>query len=354
VTRLGRYELGARLGRGGMGEVFLSRTESGQPVVVKRLAAHLASDRALVDRFLHEAALTARLAHPNVARVLDFGEHGGSFFLVLELVDGRSLEGGPPLEPGHAALLVLDAARGLAAAHEFRDASGLRQPIIHGDVSPRNLLLGRDGVVRLIDFGLAHLRAARADDSSGGTFEYLAPEQALDGVTDERTDQFSLGVVAWELLTGRALFGGDTDTVTLDQVLACEITPPRALRPSVPPALEAVVLRMLEKAPALRFPSMRDVAQALTEFVDEGARAQLRASGSPPGPASRRATEAAVMTPQPPPVSLTELEHAALARLRPPLTLDELEAAVGLDVAQALVDAGALVRGDDGLFRRAD
>lgn len=192
---VGRFELVRRLGRGGMGEVFLARDGERQ-VVLKRLLPHLAQDRRLGEAFLREAGVAARLSHPNIVRVLELGEAQGAFFFTMEFVDGADARALGPLPVALAVQLVADAARALEAAHSATDAAGRPLGVVHGDVSPKNLLVSTAGVTRLIDFGLAKVRATRDEDSLGGTFEYLAPEQALEGAISERSDQFSLGVVA--------------------------------------------------------------------------------------------------------------------------------------------------------------
>ncbi|MBL8921974.1 MAG: serine/threonine protein kinase [Myxococcaceae bacterium] len=368
---IGRFELVRRLGRGGMGEVFLAR-DGDRQVVLKRLLPHLAHDRVLGEAFLREAGVAARLSHPNIARVLELGEASGGFFFTMEYVEGCDVRALGPLPVPVAAQIVADAARALEAAHSARDTAGRPLGVVHGDVTPKNLLVSADGVTRLIDFGLAKVRANRDEDSAGGTWEYLAPEHALEGTTDERTDQFSLGVVAWELLTGRRLFAGDTDTLTLDQVVACRVTPPRQVNPAVPPELDALVMRMLARDPAARFPRCQDVAEGLERWLSSSRVGDVRAEL---GGLTQRATEAQTPTPvaagpapaprlpQPSRAStgpLTVWEKEALRRLGAlpqPIALETLEqldlgrgAPPVLDVAQVLVERGLLVRTDDGAF----
>ena len=368
AERLGRYELVKRLGRGGMGEVFLARVpgDPSPPVVLKRLLPHLAGDREFARLFLNEAGVAARLVHPNVARVLELGEASGAFFFTMEFVDGSDLSalGTLPLEL--AVRVVADAGRALHAGHTAKDTSGRSLGIMHADVSPKNLLVGLDGVTRLIDFGMARL--ARDEGSMGGTYEYMAPEQALEGVTDAKTDQFSLGIVLWEQLTGRRLFGGDSDVLTLDQVVDCRVTRARLVNPRVPEALDAVVMRMLQKEPSHRFGDCAevvtvlerwltdaragDVKQTLSEWMTRRSAPKRRAEVEP-------VTEPTVVAVGPP-APLTRNEAEALRQLSTmaePFTLEAIEAGVTLepgappvlDVAQALVERGLLVReGDDG------
>lgn len=370
AQRLGRYELLARLGHGGMGEVFLARAPgSPGPVVLKRLLPHLRGDEALGRRFLHEAGVAARLVHPNIARVLELGEADGEFSFTMEFIEGCDLTALGPVPLPAALRIVADAARALEAAHTARDEAGRLLGVVHCDVSPKNLLVGVDGVTRLIDFGLARLE--REEDSLGGTWEYMAPEQALDGTTDARTDQFSLGVVLWELLTGRRLFAGDTDATTLDQVVACRVPRAAEVNPRVPAGLDAVVMRLLAREPGARFPGCGVVADALERALVEARADDVRAQVGRLA-ASRQRREAVTepaQTPSPPPpptptvrAPLSDVERRALARLAAlpqPLTLEVLEAALhlgdgappALDVAQALVDRGALAREGEDAFR---
>lgn len=368
AERLGRYELVKRLGRGGMGEVFLARVpgDPAGPVVLKRLLPHLASDRELGRLFLNEAGVAARLVHPNVSRVLELGEAGGVFFFTMEFVEGSDLRalGAVPLEL--AVRIVADAGRALHAGHTAVDGSGRSLGIVHADVSPKNLLVGLDGVTRLIDFGMARL--GRDEGSMGGTYEYMAPEQAVEGITDAKTDQFSLGIVLWELLTGRRLFGGDSDVLTLDQVVDCRVTRARLVNPRVPEALDAVVMRMLEKEPRRRFGDCGEVVTVLERWLTDARAGDMTLALSAwmtrrAAPKQRVVAEPVTEPGTPvvsPPAPLSAHEEEALRQLSTmaqPFTLEAIEAGVTLgsgappvlDVAQALVERGVLVRdGDDG------
>ena len=404
--RFGQYELLTRLGHGGMGEVFLARVAAAERlVVVKRTLPHLATDPALVTRFLHEAKAAAQVHHPNVAEVFELGSEAGRLFMVMAYVPGldlATLTRGVRLEPVLSCQVLADAARGLDAAHHTCDRSGRALELAHGDVTPKNLLVGTDGVTRVIDFGLSVVRATRAEGSQGGTYEYQAPEQALEGVVDAETDQFALGVVAWELLAGQRLFAGETDVSTLDEVVACRVPSLGAVWPGAPRALVEVVDRMLAKDPAARWPTCRDVAEAFDACVaehratgdearglaplasgadaddssgDEPMLLEVKAPGSarsrlaslvvarrpvaePPAPVPQPTdtTPASVASIRP----MTGAEQAALEALRglsAPMTLDTMEQALALaglaaplELLQALVEAGALRRVDDETF----
>jgi serine/threonine protein kinase len=240
---------------GGMGEVLLARAPNGQVVVLKRVLPHLASDPTFRAAFLAEAGVVAKLRHPNLARILELGDVDGQPFLAMEFVDGLTLAGlleKASLTVELACRIGADVALALHHAHTARDAQGRALHVVHRDVSPRNVMVGVDGVVKLIDFGLAK--------GGAGTVAYRPPEDELDA----RSDQFSLGLVLWELLTGAPRFEGDDDAATLQQIDECA---PRSLGPSFPAALDAVVARMLSGERAARFEDCAQVQQALVDFA---------------------------------------------------------------------------------------
>ncbi len=235
--QLGRYELLGKLGGGGMGEVFLARRMSaagvGKPVVVKVVHRRHARNEALRAMFLDEARLAAAVRHPNVAAVEDLGEEGDELFMVIEHVPGASLAQvlaklhtlGRRMLPGLSVALVSEAAMGLHAAHEARDEQGRPLNIVHRDVSPHNVLLGTQGQVKVIDFGVAKA-SRRLQQTTGrelkGKLRYMAPEQ-LDGEVDARTDVFALGVVLWEMLTAQRLFDDPDDATVIRRILAGDL-----------------------------------------------------------------------------------------------------------------------------------
>jgi serine/threonine protein kinase len=249
-VKLGAYELTKRIGFGGMGEVFL--TTSG--VVVKRLMPHLAADPEFVSLFLEEARIAARLHHPNIVQILELGEADGTLYLAMEYVDGPDLRRLKAVNDSQAVHIAEQVARGLDHAHKARDSQGRLLKVVHRDVSPHNVLVAKDGTAKLIDFGVA--RAA-----GGGKVAYMAPEQADTDEADARSDQFSLGVVLWELLCGRRLFDTGDEVSTLERVIACRIDPP--------PILGSVVMRALQKDPRKRYRDCFEFAEALKEARTE-------------------------------------------------------------------------------------
>jgi eukaryotic-like serine/threonine-protein kinase len=371
TKRLGRYELVKRLGGGSMSDVFLARVpgEPSPPVVLKCLLPHLAANREFGLLFLNEVGIAARLVHPNASRVIELGEADGVFFYTMEFIEGADLRALGLLPVEFVVRIVADAARALDAAHTARDSAGRPLGIVHADVSPKNLLVGVDGLTRLIDFGMARL--AGAAGSRGGTYEYMAPEQALDGVSDAKTDQFSLGIVLWEQLTGRRLFTMETDVETLDQVVECHVTPARRTNSRVPEVLDAIVMRMLEKEPAHRFDTCAEVVTVLERWladvragnVTQALSLWMTAHSTSKTPAAVEPVDEPTTPARELPVTpLSDDEEAVLRQLSTmaePFTLEAIEAGVRLgpgslpllDVAQALVERGLLVRDGDLGFR---
>ncbi|MCO5166864.1 MAG: bifunctional serine/threonine-protein kinase/formylglycine-generating enzyme family protein [Planctomycetes bacterium] len=269
---VGGFVLEQKLGHGGMGAVFVGRALDGeQRVAIKVLlvgADELRPEEA--ERFRREGqAQAAADAHPNILRVVTSGDHLGHPYLVTELAPGGDLKGRlrqGPLAPADAAALVAALARGMAHAH----ARG----VLHRDLKPANVVFGEDDIPKVMDFGLARLAGARKLTQTGaalGTAAYMAPEQAAGERIDERVDVYGLGAVLYECLAGQAPFTGGSEIAVIKQVLTDPVRPPRALRPEVPAALEAIVLRALAKDPAVRHPTAAALAEDLERFAGGGA-----------------------------------------------------------------------------------
>ena len=281
VRRLGRFQIIGRLATGGMAEVYLAL--SGELpgyrtlLVVKRILPHLASNRQFIGMFLDEARLAALLDHPNVVRIIEVGHDGEEYFLAMELVQGKPLsavlrkatrERRPP-SPALAAYVIAQAASGLGYAHALTDGDGRPLGVVHRDVSPQNILLSFEGAVKLIDFGVARAFGRVAHTSPGGLkgkIEYMSPEQASAEEVDHRADVFALGVVLWEVLTGRRLYRRETELATMRAILDDPIPRPSEVA-DVPPELDAVVMRALRKRRDARFGSAHEMAQALERFA---------------------------------------------------------------------------------------
>jgi hypothetical protein len=271
-TKLGPYEVIGPLGSGGMGEVYRARdTRLGRDVAVKVLPGAISHTAERLRRFEQEARLAGSLSHPNVLTVFDVGVRDGAPYLVTELLEGRSLRdvlGEGPLATRRAVECAQQAARGLAAAHE--------RGVVHRDLKPANLFVTKDGRVKVLDFGLAKLTQvdpstpalskASTETAEGlvvGTVGYMSPEQVRGQAVDARSDIFALGAVIYEMLSGRRAFGSDTPADTMTAILTKdpeELSGPGLV---VPSSLDRIVRRCLEKDPAERFQSAKDVAFAL-------------------------------------------------------------------------------------------
>ncbi|NVK81843.1 serine/threonine-protein kinase [Streptomyces morookaense] len=257
----GRYRLGELLGRGGMGEVWRGTDEVlGRQVAVKLLLPE-GGDESSAARFRLEAQTAARLNHPQVVAVYDFGEWDGRFYLVMELVDGVSLDrevaARGPLAPERVARIAAQAAGGLAAAHG--------QGVVHRDIKPANLMLAPNDTVKIGDFGIARFVDATSAGLTRagqivGTSTYLAPERALGRLAGPESDVYALGCVLYQLLTGRPPFWSENPTALLYMHVDDAPVPPSRHNPGIPPALEQFVLRMLAKAPEER-PSAQETAE---------------------------------------------------------------------------------------------
>ncbi len=287
--RFGPYVLLRPLGRGGMAEVFLAQAVSStgeqRLVALKRMHAVLSEDDSAVEMLVEEARLAMRFTHPNIARTFELGCHEGAWYFLMEYVNGIDLGQlyvmaerlGERIDPIAIARVGLGIANGLAYAHEVHDDDGRRLGIVHRDVSPQNVLLGRQGQVKIIDFGVAKVATRIQQTMAGvikGKYAYMSPEQASAEKVDARSDVFSLGVCLHELLTGRPLFRSETAAspfAILRAVREDPIVPPHHLAADVGEALSAIVLRCLERNVERRFQSGAELGQALAGWLKTNA-----------------------------------------------------------------------------------
>ena len=252
-----------------MAEVFYAMPVDGGPrsVALKRILRQYSEDREFVLMFIDEAKISAELDHPNIVRVVEFGDVDGWQFIALEYVHGLHLgrlrdhfsELGGAMPLAMAIHITHQIGEALAYAHTRRDATGEGMNLVHRDVNPKNVLVSFTGEVKLIDFGIAKARTRLARTMGGavkGKFAYMSPQQVIGGDLDHRSDIFSLGIVLYELLTNGDLFAGENDFNTMDNVVHREIPAPSSVNPEVPPALDAVVFRALARQPHERYPSM--------------------------------------------------------------------------------------------------
>jgi serine/threonine-protein kinase len=324
---LERYEVLEEIARGGMAIVHMARLVGPagfcKNVAVKRLHAQYARDPEFVAMFLDEARLAARIHHPNVVQTLDVAMSEGELFVMMEYIDGASLaqlargfeEGvAPPI----AVAIMASVCSGLHAAHEARGSKGEPLEIVHRDVSPQNVLVGRDGVPRVLDFGIAKAVSRSRTTQAGeikGKLPYMSPEQLRAESVDRRTDVYAAGVVLWELCAGRALFHADDPGGIVGKVLVGKVEPPSQYNPAVPPALDAVVLRALDRDRDARFATAHDLAVALEEAV---APATVRAVAAWVGERAKKALAANAAL-------LERIEAATLRTAPAPRPEEEIE-----------------------------
>jgi serine/threonine-protein kinase len=279
-----RYTITERLDHGGMAEVFRGVAESMEGfkknVAIKRILPNLTKNKKFVSMFLDEARLSLHLQHANIVQVFDISRTpDDAYFLVMEFVDGCNLKSlierqkqkGRRIEVAHSIYIMMEACKALNYAH------GLEHPetneplgIVHRDISPPNILLSKNGEVKLVDFGLAKANTQIESTDQGvvkGKFSYLSPEAASGIDVDSRADIFAIGIILWELFTGRRLFYGDTDYQTVELVRQARVPSIAALNPEIEPELEAIVRKSLAKDANDRYQNAADLGDALAQYL---------------------------------------------------------------------------------------
>jgi serine/threonine-protein kinase len=267
----GRYLLQNRIGSGGMATIYQAQDlQMDRAVAVKVLREVYSTNPKFVRRFQVEAKAASALQHPNIVQVYDYGQTDGNYYIVMELVEGtdlrRYLRSRGVLDVDRAIIIAHDVALGLGAAH--------RRGIVHRDVKPQNVLIGKDGSIKLTDFGIASVYKGMNVDritTTGmtlGTVQYFAPEQAKGEVVSPAADVYALGIVMYEMLTGHTPFDGNSLVVVAMQHIQDHPDPPGQFNPNIPAALEEIILRCLEKVPDMRFSDGLQLARALEMFGD--------------------------------------------------------------------------------------
>jgi serine/threonine protein kinase len=278
--RIGKYQIIAQLSVGGMAELFVGFTSGPggfrKYVAIKRILPDVRSNEAFERMFLDEARITAAFNHPNIAQVYELGREEDGLFLAMEFIAGQNLDQltaayrrrNEPIPLGLSVAVMRDVCLALHYAHTFTDPSGRPSPIIHRDVAQKNVMVTYDGVVKLLDFGIAKARNSLERTRAGtvkGTAGYMSPEQVRGQPLDGRSDLFSAGVVLWELVTGGRLFAGKTEREEMARIIEASVPPPRHPSETVPEALSAVIFKALERDPNNRFQSAKELARALEQ-----------------------------------------------------------------------------------------
>jgi serine/threonine protein kinase len=283
-----KYKPIAELGRGGMATVFLALVQGpagfNKLQVIKRLRPALAADPEFLQMFLEEARLAARINHPNVVQTNEVGFDGHYYFIAMEYLDGQTLEAvnrklhktGNTLPLGMHLHILAETLAGLHYAHELTDFDGSPLNVVHRDVSPHNAMVGYDGHVKILDFGIAKAADSSSDTRTGimkGKCAYMAPEQFGGMTVDRRADLFAVGVMLWQALTGRRLWKGLSDADIFAHLSRGEIPTPRSLKPDVPEELERICMRALSPRPEERFGNAAEFESAIENYLSA---AQIR------------------------------------------------------------------------------
>ena len=280
--RIGPYQVLERISAGGMAEVYKAKQLGADGferlVAIKRILPHIARDPNFIAMFQAEAKLAVQLQHGNIAQIYQLGRQDDSFYIALEYVEGRDVgavldlhqKQGKGLPLAQACYIVTRCAEGLDYAHNKKSPDGKPLNIIHRDISPPNILISYEGEVKLIDFGLAKATSSSIQTQAGiikGKLAYMSPEQVRGAQLDARSDVFALGIVFFELLTGKRLFRRDSDLDTFESVRQCKVPQPSQVNPQIPKALEAILLKSLARNLDERYASAAALAEALREFA---------------------------------------------------------------------------------------
>jgi len=279
IATIGRYDVLGRIAVGGMAEIYLAQERSSggstRLVVLKILREHVEDETDLDTLFLREGSVAMQLSHPNICSTYEFGKVGGHFFIAMELVDGATLrqvqmalaKRRQAMPVPFAVAIFARVAAALDYAHNAKDSRRRRMGVVHRDVTPHNIMVRADGVVKLLDFGVAHVAGESDSDGVKGKWGYLSPEQVVSGPVDGRSDVFALGICLYEVLTMKRLYKRDGQAETFKAILRDPVPSIRAKDPAFPEAIEAIVQKALAKKPSERFQSAGEMQQTLEEWL---------------------------------------------------------------------------------------
>ncbi len=282
VRRFGRYTLVKKLATGGMAEIWLARQRGlagfNRFVVIKKILSHLSEQETFVKMFLDEARMSAQLNHPNIVQIYDLGRESDSYYIAMEFISGenlaaiawRGMKRGRPYPPPFAARVIADACKALHYAHHLKGSDGQPLEIVHRDISPQNLLVTYEGEVKVVDFGIAKAKSKSEHTKTGmlkGKFSYMSPEQCLGAPIDMRSDIFALGILLYELCTGKRLFKHESELMILEMITKRSVVPPSQVAAGISPRLEDIIMQALEKDTAMRFQTAQAMQIALEEYL---------------------------------------------------------------------------------------
>ncbi len=285
----GRYELIDRISAGGMAEVFRARDaeRGGAIVALKKILPHVAEDEEFIEMFTDEARIASSLEHPHIARTLDFGQIGSSYYIAFEYVRGkdlravyqRSVTSGEVIPTPFLLYVFARIGEGLSYAHARKDANGAPVSIVHRDVSPQNIVVSYGGDVKLIDFGIAKAAGKLSRTAVGaikGKFGYMSPEQVRGLEIDQRTDVFSLGITMWEMFTRQRLFQADNELLVLEKIRNFKVIAPSSIDPTLPVGLDDIITKALAKDPQDRYQTAKELYRDLNILAQSSGKVASR------------------------------------------------------------------------------
>lgn len=282
IRRFGRYTLVKKLATGGMAEIWLARQRGlagfNRFVVIKKILSHLSEQPTFVEMFLDEARMSAQLNHPNIVQIYDLGKEGDSYYIAMEFIAGenlsqmlwRGMKRGQPLSPQLASRIIADACKALHYAHHLRGSDGKSLEIVHRDISPQNILVTYEGEVKVVDFGIAKAATKSEHTKTGmlkGKFSYMSPEQCQGEPVDMRSDIFALGILLYELCTGKRLFKHESELMILDMITKRDVAPPSQFMRGISANLDAVIMRALQKSQESRYQTAQEMQIALEDYL---------------------------------------------------------------------------------------